>query len=576
MSSTPNFDSKIKPILDKLTPGEHICALTGEKWLMTEEEIGWYKKFNVPPSCFSHWTRWKLRTAAYTGYQVWYNKDAESGKTIITHIHPASGWKVVEDKVWFQKDYSFSNLPFDSDRPFFDYIEGLAHQVPVNAYRHFEEPKNSVDLISLGDVDCYFTVATKALRSYYSADSIDVEDGMEIFLSHNIFRSYNVAHSQNIYDSKVVRESQRCLSSYFIFDCRDCEKCFMSWNQRNKKYLWRNEQLSQEEWEKRMTEIDLFKHSVFYELFDEFKNSVAHEVVWPENFNVKADGCTGEYLMNTVNCQNNYFSEDSVDCHWMCYGKNSRNCIHADAPWTSDSYYSSVLGNSQGCKFCWILVRCQNCEYCLNCFDCENCFGCVGLRRKKFHIFNRAYSEREYWQKVDELKCKMLDRGEYGEIFPIRFCQGYIPNSGFGWVFGMKMDEIKIFKPRQFDPADADAYGPLWDKPELFQDITTLPDTFAEMTPAQVGVPYLDKEYNRPFVYQQHEIDFCKKFGIAPYHNHYLKRFWDATNELDRATYGLSKCQSCGKEIRVYKNTTFDERKVFCKVCYNTFIEQNN
>ncbi len=58
MSKTPNFNLKIKAVLDATKPGERVCALTGEKWMMTEEEIGWYKKFHVPPSKYRPLTRW--------------------------------------------------------------------------------------------------------------------------------------------------------------------------------------------------------------------------------------------------------------------------------------------------------------------------------------------------------------------------------------------------------------------------------------------------------------------------------------------------------------------------------------
>ena len=60
----------------------------------------------------------------------------------------------------------------------------------------------------------------------------------------------------------------------------------------------------------------------------------------------------------------------------------------------------------------------------MDCYDCENCFGCLGLRKKKFHIYNRSYSEEAYWKRVDEIKCAMLDRGEYGMFFPAEISQG--------------------------------------------------------------------------------------------------------------------------------------------------------
>ena len=50
MSHTPNYDTKVKAILDGLTPGETVCEMTGEKWLMDAEEMEMYRRFNVPPS----------------------------------------------------------------------------------------------------------------------------------------------------------------------------------------------------------------------------------------------------------------------------------------------------------------------------------------------------------------------------------------------------------------------------------------------------------------------------------------------------------------------------------------------
>jgi len=47
-------------------------------------------------------------------------------------------------------------------------------------------------------------------------------------------------------------------------------------------------------------------------------------------------------------------------------------------------------------------------------YDCDNvsdCFGCVGLRGKKYHIFNIAYSKDEYMKKLEEMNI-----GSYGAL----------------------------------------------------------------------------------------------------------------------------------------------------------------
>lgn len=68
-------------------------------------------------------------------------------------------------------------------------------------------------------------------------------------------------------------------------------------------------------------------------------------------------------------------------------------------------------------KFSYFIRDGMDLEYCLECHNCQNCFGCIGLRNKKYHIFNKPYSEEDYWQKLDKIKTKMLKDGEYGEFF---------------------------------------------------------------------------------------------------------------------------------------------------------------
>ncbi len=119
MSKTPNYDMAVKTILDQLIPEECTCSLTGETWNMTAEEIGWYKKFNVPPSKQSPMTRMRLVNSNFVLFDVWYNYHAETGKPVVSVIHPASGVRVLPDEEWFQKDFTSLGREIDIYQPFF-------------------------------------------------------------------------------------------------------------------------------------------------------------------------------------------------------------------------------------------------------------------------------------------------------------------------------------------------------------------------------------------------------------------------------------------------------------------------
>ena len=51
--------------------------------------------------------------------------------------------------------------------------------------------------------------------------------------------------------------------------------------------------------------------------------------------------------------------------------------------------------------------------------SCEDCFGCIGLKKRKYCIFNKQYSKEEYFELKDRIIEYMRGTKEYGEFFPI-------------------------------------------------------------------------------------------------------------------------------------------------------------
>ncbi|MBU0531083.1 MAG: hypothetical protein ABIG32_00870 [Candidatus Uhrbacteria bacterium] len=574
-SKTPKYDAKVKAILDATEPGERTCELTGEKWMMDQTEIDWYRKFNVPPSDRAPYTRWKIRAGFFMGAQILHNTDCKTGQPLLTHIHPATNWKVMNDRDWHQEDFSSLGQEIDLKAPVFDQMLKLSELVPINASRNFLEPVNSVALCSLGDENSYFCVGTQSKRSFYCTDGLEYEDSMEVFLSGQVVRSYNVLHSYRISDSRAVRESRDCFNCNFIFDCRNCEYCFGAWNKRNKKYLWWNEQLSEAEWKKRFNEIDLGRRSVFQENFDQFKEAIKNQAIWPENFNVKSESSSGEYLTDCVDCNHAYYGEKANHASWGCWYNNARDCYQCDGPFASDCYEFSVMIKCQDCKFCWTCSESIGCEYSINCYNCENCFGCIGLKRKKFHIFNKKYSEKEYWSRVDELKCAMLECGEYGKFFPWTFSQSYIPDTGGRWIFGMEIDDYDKYGLPDYNLSDAGAFGPLAERLNQARDPADIPDSVDDADESWVNVPILDKELGRPYSVTANELQYCKKYRVPISQHHFSNKMWPVFLEMNLAVADQQTCGQCGLKINVARNKAYPKRTVYCHDCYLMYIEQH-
>ena len=572
MSKTPNFDLKVKQILDSTQPGERVCELTGERWEMTEKDVELYKKFNVPPQAISQQTFFKLFGELLTGYSWWWNKHAETGKPLLTHIHPHTEWKVIEDEEWHSRDFSSINSEVDLSRPIKEQIYDLAMRVPMSAYKNAEKPINSISRISFGDENCLFTEGTRSKNVCFASDGLDLEDSVEVCWSHRVRESYNIMMCTDLQRCRVARNSRDCYGCDFIFDCWNCEYCFMSWNQRRKKYMFYNEQLTKEEWESRMEKIDLGDYETFERFFQEFFNKLSGEMIWPENFNIKAEDSIGEYLTNCVDCDHCWYGEGGKNCYWSGWVYlGSEDCVLGADPGSSRCFVNMITISSSDCRFCWVVTRCQNCEYCIECLDCENCFGCAGLKRKKFHIFNKEYSEEEYWKKLDEIKCAMVDSGEYGIPFYGKFSQTPIQHSGAHFFQDFPKEYYEKLSAVNFDPALDGAYGN-WEG-KKFHDVSEIPTHIKDVDDELKMKAFLDKEIDRPFKLFPQELAFYKKFGIRVPKRHFIARVEDLWSEMNLFDFGKRECEKCSKEITVAKNKKFPNRKLYCKECYLEYLE---
>ncbi|MDA1038208.1 MAG: hypothetical protein O2877_00790 [bacterium] len=571
VSKTPKYNAKVKALLDAETPGEKTCSITGRKWIMAEEDIERFRKFNVPPLKVAPETFTNQYMVLHTGFSWWWNTDVETGKPILTHIHPSRPFKVMNDKSWANKDFTEQGRDVDS-RLFFDQLFDLATDVPQSAWRNMEDPINSIARISLGNQDSYFTVAARAKKSFYIADSYDVENCAEATWSSKLNDSYNLVRGVNISRSMVVRESRNCLNCAFIFDCRDCDSCFFSWNQRQAKFLWRNEQLSEGEWKKRWAELDLGSAKRFYDLMDEFKQQLSSEIVWPENFNIKSQNSTGEYLENCLDCERSWYCDGMQRGWWSVWGSEGAEDSALGIDYRSNNGFGNpaVVDSSQ-CRFSILVNRSQRLEYCIECHDCEDCFGCVGLKRKKFCILNKQYTEQEYWQKLDELKTKMLEDGEYGQSFPQRFAVTPYRHSAAPIVF--TPDEVESLGVMDFD-ADADGAFGNWEGKEMHK-IEDIPDHINDVGDEWVGRTIWDPVMKRPFGILKPELEFYRKMNIPVPREHFIARIETSLwPEVLMMSQHETSCKKCEKIIEVADSRAYPNRKIYCRTCYLQYLEE--
>jgi len=216
-----------------------------------------------------------------------------------------------------------------------------------------------------------------------------------------------------------------------------------------------------------------------------------------------------------------------------------------------------------------------NCEYSAFCVDCENCFGCFGLKRSKHCIFNKQYSEEEYWQKLDEIKCRMLDEGIYGEFWPTKFASHGFQYSLGQIYFGFSDEELDHWKVKRLDAGRGLVLSAQHTEKKSVS-VESIPDCLEEIDPQRfVGVPIHDPELDRDYSVIKPEFEVYKKKRWPFPRRHFISRLTDLIRHSNSPLKESCKCDSCQADIVTYKNLKFPERRVYCRECYLKYLEQN-
>src|SRR3989338_4675686 len=195
MSKTPNYDAKIKALLDNTKLGERTCPLTGEKWNFDERGMGWCRKFNAPRLDYSPRTQMKIFGGFRNMFEIFWNKHAISGEPLLAYVHPDSPIRVVSDLEAHEFDpttISSAQADIDLALPVLPIIQGILPHVPIGARREWRGIFNTIGIGMIDVEDSYMVfsaVQTKrCLYCYYALEgSEDVMQSVFHASSTNCF-----------------------------------------------------------------------------------------------------------------------------------------------------------------------------------------------------------------------------------------------------------------------------------------------------------------------------------------------------------------------------------------------------
>ena len=407
---------------------------------------------------------------------------------------------------------------YDFKKPFFLQWRELMEAVPHMSLMQMRGSVNSEYANFTIDIKNVY-LSTSVLYSeniYYSHTVDDSKDAYDCLNDKNLEMTYwNIEGARN-YRAHFTLRTRDCLESAFLFDCTNCQHCFMSSNIRSKQYVFRNKQLTKEQYQAEMAKIDMGSARQLDELYKEFKAMTARAIHKYANV-LKTVGSTGD---NLENCKNVQQAFDAYDCENLRYtvrtvGAKDVYDVYGSKMELGYECVAAGLDSYNG-RVTMFGDQVKDSSYADWCTGVSNLFGCVAIKKKQYCILNKQYTKEEY----EELLPKIL---QHMKTMP------YVDRAGRSYFYG---DFIPIqLSPFCYNETIAQEYYPLskeealtkgynWHDPEPYSHKASkqtgdLPDNIKETTDEvlkeAIGCPKCGHAYK----IASQELVFLRQQNIA-------------------------------------------------------------
>lgn len=572
ISKTPNFDKALDEILEDLKPHTRVCKKCGQNFEIYKEDIEFYHKLRVPPPTLCPDCR-KQRRLAWSNNTTFYKRKCDApghSEEFISLFPKTLDWKVYDNRFWWSDGWdpmSFGS-EYDSSQSFFAQLQNLYRNFPlIQTNRDPSSVGSEYTAYGLELKDCYYVFGgTRSENIIYGNWPIFSRDCIDVLIAFQSELCYEIVSAVNNYNCQFIYFSDNCLDSIFLYDCKNCTHCFGCANLRNKQYHFLNKPLSKEDYEKKTKEIlgsrkqlNLFREEFFKLLAGEIRRATRNE---------KTINSIGTFLRNSKDCFMCFWIEGGENLRYVDYAgvvKDSMDVTVAGGNMRTQNelLYEMNNGGIYDIKFSNLVRSSHSVEYSINCLGLENCFGCVGLRSKKYCVFNKQYTEEDYWRKVDEIKTKMLAAGEYGEFFPISM-------SPYPYNASLAQFEYPLMKE------EVEKLGGYWaESPVSLEGIDPknilkgdeIPDNIKDVSDDILRKVLICEVTGKPFIITPQELAFYRRKNLPLPTKHPYQRLMERWAMKEPFRLWKYPCAKCGQEM--YTSYAPELKlKVYCESCY--------
>ena len=554
------------------------CKACNTSFKVTDDDLKFYdkispvfngKKYDIPAPTHCPECRQQRRLALCNEFNLYpVNCNLCNEPTVTEHpshnnntIYCRECWN--SDK-WDQTDYG---RDVDFSRPFFDQILELRQEMPLQAlmregtnvnseYIHYAGFAKNCYLIMHADYceDCYY--------GYGFKKNISCVDGLYNLHSELCYDCIDV---HKCYGLKGSQDCMSCHSSAFLRDCIGCKNCFLCVGLREKEYCFENQQLSKEEYEKKMADIDFGSYEQ-YQRYKAKRKDLEKDHPFKEFHGHNLENCSGDYLINCKDTHDSFNCED-IETGKFCYqvitGAKDVYDIYQYGLNLQQSYECSVAGNN-----CYHILFTHNAHinssdltYCWFVFSSKNCFGCVSMHHKEYCILNKQYTKEEYEELVPQIIEHMKSTGEWGEFFSLQHA-----------TFGYNKTSAQMYYP--LTKEQALAKGIRWDDvedpmPDVEKIIPAdqLPDNIDDIPDDILNWAIECEITKKPFKITSQELKFYRSQRLPIPRRNWQQRHFDRYHQRNPREFWERNCAKCNKAIR----TTYSPERpeiVYCEECY--------
>lgn len=547
-------------------------AWCAQSFAITDADLAFYdkvspmfsgKKYAIPPPLICPACRSQERIIWRPELHLFQRKSDLSGNITLSKYPPEASCKVYSSEEWLGDEWDALSYgrDFDFSRPFFDQFAELLREAPLNALSVSGNENSDYVNSASWCKNCYLLSGANNNEDCYYGNFVNYSrlcvdcnfvDHCEIcYECVDCAKCYNIRYSQ---------QCSNCSESFFLFGCRGCRSCFGSVNLANREYVFLNEQLSKEQYQKRIQGLQLDRRSRIEEARTFFH---AHRLKYPHKFMIGEmnEDVSGNGILRSRRAHECFDVSDIEDCSYCSWFHQAKSCMDCYA-WgfpVEECYSCMEVGrDSHRVLFSCLTYNGSNIAYCYSCREgSRDVFGCVSLKRKSYCVFNKQYSKEDYEKIVANIIEHMQRTGEWGKFFPVSICplaynqtiaQDYFPlTSGQARSIGARWaEESSITSPPSVEMI-----------PDSASDIPTdICDKV--LTCTATGKPFKIIPQELRF-YQLQGIPLPDKCFAARHHVRLQKRnprkLWNRV------------CGNCGKWI---ETTYAPERPeiVYCEACY--------